>query len=123
MLGWPEHAPYQGIVVTASAPTIPEACLAQLALGGRLVMPVGAQQQLIWVTRESATIFRREDVGWVSCGPLMGTHRESTRQHSRGGQRTSPPPRRGLENVSCGTRPQACCRGRRWEEGMARPHP
>jgi protein-L-isoaspartate(D-aspartate) O-methyltransferase len=41
-LGWPEHAPSQGIVATASTPAIPAALLAQLAMGGRLVMPVGA---------------------------------------------------------------------------------
>jgi protein-L-isoaspartate(D-aspartate) O-methyltransferase len=41
-LGWPAHAPYDGIVVTAGGPTIPTALQEQLALGGRLVMPVGA---------------------------------------------------------------------------------
>ena len=44
-LGWPEHAPYQGIVVSASGPTIPVALQDQLALGGRLVIPVGAHQR------------------------------------------------------------------------------
>ena len=39
-LGWPEHAPYQGIVVTASAPAIPEAFLAQLATGAGLHVAV-----------------------------------------------------------------------------------
>jgi protein-L-isoaspartate(D-aspartate) O-methyltransferase len=93
-LGWPEHAPSQGIVVTASAPAIPEALLAQLAVGGCLVMPVGTPQQrqpLIRVTRDSATTFRREDVGWVRCEPLSGAHEWANRHHSRGGQRTSAP--------------------------------
>jgi len=40
-LGWPEHAPYDGIVVTAEGPFIPRALQAQLSLGGRLIMPVG----------------------------------------------------------------------------------
>ncbi len=40
-LGWPEHAPFDGIVVTAAAPQIPVALLSQLAVGARLVMPVG----------------------------------------------------------------------------------
>ena len=40
--GWPEHAPYDGIVVTCAAPLIPRAWLEQLAEGGRLVVPVGA---------------------------------------------------------------------------------
>ena len=59
-LGWPAHAPYDGIVVTAGGPTIPTALQEQLALGGRLVMPVGAQptqQRLVRVTRVSATSF------------------------------------------------------------------
>jgi protein-L-isoaspartate O-methyltransferase len=89
-------------VVTASAPAIPEALLAQLAVGERLVMPVGApppQQPLIRVTRESATMFRREDVGWVRCGPLSAADEGANRHHSRGGAAHLGPPCRGLGNV------------------------
>src|SRR5215470_16622961 len=39
--GWPEHAPYDAIVATAGAPRIPKALLDQLAIGGRLVIPLG----------------------------------------------------------------------------------
>lgn len=52
--GWLDHAPYQGIIVTAAPPKIPQALLAQLAIGGRLVIPVGPQhgrQVLTKVTR------------------------------------------------------------------------
>lgn len=42
-LGWREHAPYDGIIVTAGAPTVPPALIAQLADGGKLVIPVGDQ--------------------------------------------------------------------------------
>ncbi len=41
-LGWPEHAPYDGILVTAAAPYVPPALLEQLVAGGRLVIPIGA---------------------------------------------------------------------------------
>ena len=41
-LGWPEHAPYDAIVVAAGGPDVPPALLEQLALGGRLVIPVGS---------------------------------------------------------------------------------
>ena len=52
-LGWPENGPYDAIVVTAGGPMIPEPLIAQLANGGRLIMPVGDQnlQRLHLVTR------------------------------------------------------------------------
>ncbi len=53
-LGWPEHAPYDGIVVSAGSPEVPPALREQLAVGGRLVIPVGATlrgQQLLRITR------------------------------------------------------------------------
>ncbi len=74
-LGWPAHAPYDGIVVTAGGPTIPTALQEQLALGGRLVMPVGAQptqQMLVRVTRVSTTEFHQENLGLVCFVPLIG---------------------------------------------------
>ncbi len=40
-LGWNEHAPYDGIIVTAGAPAVPEALVEQLAEGGKLVVPIG----------------------------------------------------------------------------------
>jgi protein-L-isoaspartate(D-aspartate) O-methyltransferase len=74
-LGWPEQAPYDGIVVTAGGPNIPQALQTQLAVGGRLVMPVGVHprcQMLTRVTRQSATAFHREDLGPVCFVPLIG---------------------------------------------------
>jgi protein-L-isoaspartate(D-aspartate) O-methyltransferase len=74
-LGWPEHAPYDGIMVTAGGPTIPTALQEQLAFGGRLVMPVGAQpthQMLVRVTRVSATEFQQEELDSVCFVPLIG---------------------------------------------------
>ena len=52
-LGWPEHAPYDAIVVTAGAPTVPPALKEQLVDGGRLVAPVGDfhLQQLVRYVR------------------------------------------------------------------------
>jgi protein-L-isoaspartate(D-aspartate) O-methyltransferase len=75
-LGWPAHAPYDGIVVTAGGPQVPEALQAQLVIGGRLVMPVGTSlrlQTLVRVTRTSNSAFRRETLGAVSFVPLIGT--------------------------------------------------
>ncbi len=59
--GWPALAPYNGIIVTAAAAEVPQALLDQLALGGRLVIPVGAGevQQLMLIVREETGFSRR----------------------------------------------------------------
>jgi protein-L-isoaspartate(D-aspartate) O-methyltransferase len=60
--GWPEHAPFDAILVTAAPPEIPEPLLRQLALGGRLVAPVGpdgGDQQLVVVERTPSGLARR----------------------------------------------------------------
>ena len=73
--GWPEHAPYDAIVVAAGGPKIPESLQQQLKVGGRLVIPVGTEvraQELVRVTRVSQTEFRREDLADVRFVPLLG---------------------------------------------------
>jgi protein-L-isoaspartate(D-aspartate) O-methyltransferase len=69
--GWPDNAPYDAIVVAAAAPLVPEALLAQLVEGGRLVIPVGEaeSQSLIRMTRQGDEV-RREDLGEVRFVPL-----------------------------------------------------
>ncbi len=73
-LGWPEHAPFHAIIVAAGGPHLPPALLAQLARGGRLVMPVGESraQDLVRVTRVTDTKYRREELGPVTFVPLIG---------------------------------------------------
>ncbi|MGD2047857.1 MAG: protein-L-isoaspartate(D-aspartate) O-methyltransferase [Chloroflexota bacterium] len=74
-LGWPEHSPYDGIVVTAGGPEIPDPLLKQLAIGGRLVIPVGARrtaQQLLRLSRTSQEDYKREELGHVRFVPLVG---------------------------------------------------
>ncbi|HEX5340826.1 MAG TPA: protein-L-isoaspartate(D-aspartate) O-methyltransferase [Gammaproteobacteria bacterium] len=73
--GWPNHAPYNGILVTAAPDQVPAALLEQLAPGGRMVIPVGAQgsvQELLLVTRRDETRFEREILEKVSFVPLLG---------------------------------------------------
>ena len=73
-LGWPEHAPYDAIVVAAGGERIPEALTEQLAEGGRLVIPVGPApdfQQLVRLTRRGAGL-ERETLADVRFVPLVG---------------------------------------------------
>ena len=63
-LGWPEQAPFDAIVVTAAPPDIPPLLVEQLALGGRMVLPVGrAFQELQLVTRTEEGIERKSLMG------------------------------------------------------------
>ncbi|MFO7975102.1 MAG: protein-L-isoaspartate(D-aspartate) O-methyltransferase [Candidatus Hydrogenedentota bacterium] len=72
--GWIEQAPYDGIVVTAAAPAIPESLRAQLAIGGRLVCPVGSRdlQQLKVVMRDSESHFTEQNSIRCMFVPLVG---------------------------------------------------
>lgn len=60
-LGWPEEAPFDRIIVTAGAPAIPETLVAQLADGGRMIIPVGGEdiQQLDVITRQGEAFHTR----------------------------------------------------------------
>ena len=72
--GWPAAAPYDAIQVTAAADQIPTALLDQLAIGGRLVIPVGSQllgQELLLVRRRGDDDFRRESLAAVRFVPLL----------------------------------------------------
>jgi protein-L-isoaspartate(D-aspartate) O-methyltransferase len=70
--GWQLGAPYDGILVAAAPLSVPDALLSQLAVGGRLVMPVGAEgrQQLLRLTRTEEGV-TRETLGAVSFVPLQ----------------------------------------------------
>jgi protein-L-isoaspartate(D-aspartate) O-methyltransferase len=74
-LGWPEHAPFDAILVSAGGPEVPKALLEQLVLGGRLVIPVGAhprRQELVQVRRTGQDTYDREPKGPVQFVPLVG---------------------------------------------------
>lgn len=75
-LGWAAHAPYDGILVAAGGPTVPEPLIAQLRIGGRLVVPVGDSrdsQRLIRVIK-TETGRKIEDHGGCAFVPLIGQH-------------------------------------------------
>jgi protein-L-isoaspartate(D-aspartate) O-methyltransferase len=73
-IGWSEHAPYDGIIVTAGSPDIPESLKNQLSLGGRLVIPVGGKrtQTLKVVTRLSDDKYDIESIPEFAFVPLIG---------------------------------------------------
>ena len=74
-LGWPEHAPYDAIVVTAAGPDAPRSLIEQLAPGGRLVIPTGttlAGQKLLRLTRVDRENVEIEELGAVRFVPLIG---------------------------------------------------
>ena len=73
--GCAEHAPFDAILAAASGSHVPQALIAQLAPGGRLVMPVGnpnGVQELIKVTKQENGILKQENLGGVRFVPLIG---------------------------------------------------
>jgi len=73
--GWPEAAPFDGIIVTAGAPAVPPALLEQLAPGGRLVIPVGEGlwgQELRLVTKDAGGHIHSRAILPVAFVPLIG---------------------------------------------------
>lgn len=74
--GWEAYAPYDGILVAAGGPNVPQPLLQQLKIGGRLVIPIGPDQKtqnLIRVTRAGKG-FQTEDFGACAFVPLIGEH-------------------------------------------------
>lgn len=73
-LGWSTYAPYDGIVVTAGAPVVPDDLVQQLAIGGRLVIPVGNddKQMMLRITRVGKNDFEREEFADFKFVPLIG---------------------------------------------------
>ena len=72
--GWSAYGPYDGIVVTAGAPIVPEALVNQLNVGGRLVIPVGDQQvqTMLRITRTGEHDFKEEEFADFQFVPLIG---------------------------------------------------
>ncbi len=72
--GWPEHAPYDGIIVTAAAVKVPAALPAQLRNGGRMVIPVGenGSQELVLVEKSASGVVSERSILPVAFVPLVG---------------------------------------------------
>lgn len=73
-LGMSEYAPYDGIIVTAGAPTVPRILVDQLAVGGRMVIPVGDKsvQSMTVILKKSETEFLQKEIPNFTFVPLVG---------------------------------------------------
>ena len=70
--GFKDEAPFDGIVVTAGAPFVPKPLMSQLKIGGRLVIPIGSENQIMTlITRISQTEFKKEEFGEFRFVPLL----------------------------------------------------
>jgi len=74
-LGWPEHAPFDAMLVSAAAPDVPAPLLEQLTDSGRLVLPIGAQESqiLVEVEKQGGVVHRRDLTSCVFV-PLVGAY-------------------------------------------------
>jgi len=74
-IGWSDHAPYDGILVAAGSPEVPEPLIKQLTIGGRLVIPIGdAEQQVLVRIIRTETGITRENHGLCQFVKLIGRH-------------------------------------------------
>ena len=71
-LGLNEYAPFEGIIVTAAASHVPQELLDQLAVGGRMVIPVGTASQILVLIEKTATEFKQTKLEAVKFVPLLG---------------------------------------------------
>jgi protein-L-isoaspartate(D-aspartate) O-methyltransferase len=74
--GWPERAPFDAIIVTAAAPRVPEPLKAQLKDGGRLILPVGEDEQELLVVKRRGDAFEESRVLGVRFVPMTGKVRQ-----------------------------------------------
>ncbi len=73
-IGFREGGPYDGIIITAGAPDVPEPLAKQLAIGGRMIVPIGTleEQRLYSVVRTGDETWKAQDVGPAKFVPLIG---------------------------------------------------
>ena len=106
--GWPEAAPFDAIIAAAGGPDVPDALKEQLAIGGRLVMPVGRtlhHQRLVRVTRTDEFRFETQELDDVAFVPLIGTY-----GWAEDGSRPMPTPRNDRDDAPVTSLPKKIAR-------------
>ena len=74
-LGWREYAPYDAILVSAAAPSVPQPLVEQLAEGGRILIPMGTrEEQVLYVLTKRNGVLEQRALGPVRFVPLVGAH-------------------------------------------------
>ena len=106
--GWPDHAPYEAIVVAAGGPDVPASLREQLTIGGRLVIPVGPSvrsQRLVRVTRTGEHAFDEEELMAVAFVPLVGEEGwdEGAERPAQSRRREARPPGKALPRLIAGS--------------------
>jgi len=74
--GWPEHAPFDAILVTAAPDHVPQPLLDQLVVGGRLIIPVGDRSQSVLRVRRTESGYERESLLPARFVPMTGEAQE-----------------------------------------------
>ena len=69
--GWQTQAPFDGIIVTAAATEVPQALVDQLAIGGKMIIPIGQQEQVLFVIEKTATGVTQTAIEAVRFVPLI----------------------------------------------------
>ena len=71
-LGWPEAAPFDAIIITCAPPTLPQPLVEQLAEGGRLIVPLGEDYQILTLYRKVEGVLKKEEIAPVLFVPMKG---------------------------------------------------
>ncbi|MGD8979803.1 MAG: protein-L-isoaspartate(D-aspartate) O-methyltransferase [candidate division WOR-3 bacterium] len=71
-LGWPDAAPFDAIIITCAPPTLPQPLVEQLAEGGRLIVPLGDDYQILTLYRKVEGILKKEEIAPVLFVPMRG---------------------------------------------------
>ncbi|UCD18943.1 MAG: protein-L-isoaspartate(D-aspartate) O-methyltransferase [candidate division WOR-3 bacterium] len=71
-LGWPEKAPFDAIIITCAPPKLPDPLVAQLAEGGRLIVPLGDDFQVLTIYEKTGDVLKKEEIAPVLFVPMKG---------------------------------------------------